>query len=100
MTSCDNTRGLCYIIIPVSKTEQKCEGMRDGCSEEEEIDDDETGLCLDIDLSGQCPRLPVYSRQLGSPGLPHWQCQARDGSQLLPAKCGKLVPQPNIAVKR
>ena len=58
MTSCDNTRDLCYIIIPVSKTEHKCEEMRDGCSEEE-IDDDETVLCLDIDLSGLLWQWPV-----------------------------------------
>ena len=53
--------------------------------------------------SGQCPGLSVYSCQLGSPGHPllatlHWQHQAGDGSQLLPAESGKLVPQPNIAI--
>ena len=67
-------------IIPVRKTEQEWvwgnEGWLSpqtlGCSE----DDGETGLCLDIDLSGlswqwpQCPGLAVYSCQSGSPGHP------------------------------
>ena len=57
--------------------------MRDGCSEEEI--DDETGLCLDIDLSGQCPGLPVYSCQLGSPGHPLLATLALPGQGWVPA---------------